>query len=184
MVTIYCDACPEGMGFWYPETEMGFWARTPRDGGEHFIFYFEALCVLSALYHADLSAPYASRILIYTDNQNTVDIFNSLRAMPEYNHILKASLLPTNTICVSCMSQELITVWLMPYHVSIFRGHWTLYHPSPFILSRRSPGPQGSMSVAFFHPLEKCWGQHHYDPICSTGQAACSLAMVTGTARS
>ena len=92
MVTIYCDACPEGMGFWYPETEMGFWARTPRDGGEHFIFYFEALCVLSALYHADLSAPYASRILIYTDNQNTVDIFNSLRATPEYNHILKASI--------------------------------------------------------------------------------------------
>jgi len=175
---------PRRNGFLVPRDGDGFLGTHSQGWRRAFIFYFEALCVLSALYHADLSTPYASRILIYTDNQNTVDIFNSLRAMPEYNHILKASLLPTNTICVSCMSQELITVWLMPYHVSIFRGHWTLYHPSPFILSRRSPGPQGSMSVAFFHPLEKCWGQHHYDPICSTGQAACSLAMVTGTARS
>ena len=91
-ITIYCDACPQGMGFWYPETHKGFYSPTPNDGCERFIFYFEALCVLSALYNANASAPYASRILIYTDNQNTVDIFNSLRCTPEYNPILKASI--------------------------------------------------------------------------------------------
>ena len=91
-VTIYCDACPEGMGFWDPATLKGFYSPTPDEWCKRFIFYFEALCVLSAIHYIDLNFPFASRILIYTDNQNTVDMFNSYWCSPDYNLILKAAI--------------------------------------------------------------------------------------------
>jgi hypothetical protein len=47
--TLYCDACPEGLGFWYPSTCLGFYAPTPKDSQISVIFYFEALCVFCAL---------------------------------------------------------------------------------------------------------------------------------------
>ena len=28
-LTIFCDACPDGMGFWYPELSIGFYSPTP-----------------------------------------------------------------------------------------------------------------------------------------------------------
>ncbi|KAF8805584.1 hypothetical protein BYT27DRAFT_7224773 [Phlegmacium glaucopus] len=72
--TIFCDACPEGMGFWYPDNKTGFYAPTPINVPSDFIFYFEALCVLSALDHVQSCAPNRSQIVIYTDNLNTVYI--------------------------------------------------------------------------------------------------------------
>ena len=54
------------------------------------IFYFEALCVLSAIHHATdvLQIPSSAKVLIYTNNNNTVSIFNTLRCLPHYNPIL------------------------------------------------------------------------------------------------
>ena len=88
--TFYCDACLEGMGFWEPDKCVGFYSPVPRDLTEEQIFYFEALCVLSAIHHLiDTQAPpQSSRLLIYTDNDNTVAIFNTLRCLPHYNDIL------------------------------------------------------------------------------------------------
>jgi hypothetical protein len=34
----------------------------------------------------------SGRFVIYTDNSNTVDIFNTLRALPPYNHLLKTAI--------------------------------------------------------------------------------------------
>ena len=28
-LTIFCDACPDGMGFWYPDLSIGFYSPTP-----------------------------------------------------------------------------------------------------------------------------------------------------------
>lgn len=86
---IYCDACPDGMGFWYPVTKDGFYAPTPVNVPSDVIFYFESLCVLSALVNVQSRAQRGSKILIYSDNKNTVDIFRSLRCLPSYNHLLK-----------------------------------------------------------------------------------------------
>ena len=86
---IYCDACPEGMGFWYPVSKDGYYAPTPVNVPSDVIFYFEALCVLSALSNVQSKARHGAKILIYTDNMNTVDIFRSLRCLPQYNHLLK-----------------------------------------------------------------------------------------------
>lgn len=88
-LTIFCDACPDGMGFWYPDLKVGYYAPTPVDVPSEHIFYFESLCVLSALVNAQSQAPPGSKIVIYTDNSNTVDIFRSLRALPAYNHLLR-----------------------------------------------------------------------------------------------
>ena len=67
------------MGFWYPVSKEGYYAPTPVNVPTDVIFYFEALCVLSALNHVKMFAPPGSKVLIYTDNANCVDIFRSLR---------------------------------------------------------------------------------------------------------
>jgi hypothetical protein len=92
-LTIYCDACPEGMGFWYPSLNIAFYSPTPYYENPDLIFYFEALCVHSALFDAHRRTPPidSGRFLIYTDNSNTVDIFSTLRAKPPYNHLLKTA---------------------------------------------------------------------------------------------
>jgi hypothetical protein len=92
-LTIFCDACPEGMGFWYPEFNIGFYSPTPCHEHPDLIFYFEALCVHSALFdaHRRTSTKGSGRFLIYTDNSNTIDVFSSLRVLPTYNHLLKTA---------------------------------------------------------------------------------------------
>ena len=89
--TIYCDACPEGMGFWYPSSKDGYYAPTPVNVPSNVIFYFESLCVLSALTHVQNKAKRGAKIVIYTDNSNSVDIFRSFRCLPAYNHLLKSA---------------------------------------------------------------------------------------------
>ena len=88
-IIIYCDACMDGMGFWYPDSGLAFYSHVPRDVPVDFIFYYEALCVLSAFQHASPLSITSIRIAIYTNNSNTVDIFHSLRCLPAYNQILK-----------------------------------------------------------------------------------------------
>jgi hypothetical protein len=81
------------MGFWYPDLKVGFYSPTPSHEHPDLIFYFEALCVHSALFdaHRRTVKKGTSRFIIYTDNSNTVDIFSSLRALPTYNHLLKTA---------------------------------------------------------------------------------------------
>jgi hypothetical protein len=90
--TIYCDASLEGMGFWYPELRLGFHCpidfKVP-DGG---IFFFEALCVCAAFHDVAELGFHTTTLVTYTDNKNTVDIFNSLRASEVYNPILKSTI--------------------------------------------------------------------------------------------
>ena len=86
---IYCDACPGGLGFWYPSLKEGCYAATPVNIPTNAIFYFETLSVISALDNIQAKAPKNSKILIYMDNMNTVDIFRSLHCLPAYNHLLR-----------------------------------------------------------------------------------------------
>jgi hypothetical protein len=90
-VTLHTDACLQGMGFWYDGEDTGYYLPTPTSPPVDHIFYFEALCALSALRHAIQSFPNKRRFIIYTDNTNTVDIFSSFRAEPAFNHILQAA---------------------------------------------------------------------------------------------
>jgi hypothetical protein len=88
---IKTDACPQGFAFWYPELSLGFTAITPQNTPANQIIFYEALAVLSALNDARYRFSSGSKIVIYTDNSVTVAMFNSLRALPEYNCLLKAA---------------------------------------------------------------------------------------------
>ena len=87
-VMIYCDACMDRMGFWYPHSGAAYYSQVPLEVPADFIFYYEVLCVLSAFHHAANTCCTPSKIVIYTDNSNT---FNLLHSLPAYNHILKSS---------------------------------------------------------------------------------------------
>ena len=92
------------MAFWYPDHNVGYYCEIEQCLPDQFIFYWEALCVLSALSHAATTSEKPIKILIFMDNTNTVDIFHALRCLPEYNAILKSSVdicLETNhQLCV------------------------------------------------------------------------------------
>ena len=87
----YCDASLDGLGFWFPGLNAGFWSSVPEDPPKDTIFFFEALCVLSAILYSTSFGFSISTLTIYTDNLNTVQMFNSLSALPAYNEILKAA---------------------------------------------------------------------------------------------
>ena len=91
-ITAYCDASLTGLGFWFPDQSVGFWSRLPEEPPNDTIFYFEALCILSAIMHSNSLCMSVKRLVVYTDNLNTVQIFNSLSALPAYNNILKNSI--------------------------------------------------------------------------------------------
>ncbi|KAJ7607842.1 hypothetical protein DFH06DRAFT_1018242, partial [Mycena polygramma] len=68
----------------------------PNSRPDDLIFYFESFCVcwclhqIAALVRSN-GRTVVRKITIWTDNSNTYDIFNSLRAKPLYNEILKSS---------------------------------------------------------------------------------------------
>jgi hypothetical protein len=86
---VFCDACMEGLAFYYPDRSAGFYAPVPNDAARDIIFYYEALAVASAYNNLKATMPHSSHIVIYTDSMNTVDMFNSLWCQPEFNPLLR-----------------------------------------------------------------------------------------------
>jgi hypothetical protein len=87
-LTVYCDASLEGMGFYVPSLNSAFYSPISSRQPLFHIFFFEALCVVSALVFALGMRPAPHRLLIYSDSMNTVDMFHSLKAHDAYNHLL------------------------------------------------------------------------------------------------
>ena len=89
-LTIFCDACLSGMAFWLPHLCKAFVAQTSPSSLsiDDTIFWFETLTVLSALEWVALSSLCIKRVVIFTDNLNTVQMFDSLRSHPPYDLIL------------------------------------------------------------------------------------------------
>jgi hypothetical protein len=89
-LVLYTDASGTGLGIWCPKLEIGRYSLIPHPEPTR-IFYYEALAVLSALIFAKNRGNRGRgyrRIVIYTDNQNTVHMFDNLRARPDINPIL------------------------------------------------------------------------------------------------
>ncbi|CDO77838.1 hypothetical protein BN946_scf184714.g13 [Trametes cinnabarina] len=90
-LVVFCDACLTGMAFWIPALSLAFVSDCPGApvGLEDNIFWFEALTVLAALewVHEHLS-PLPTRLAIYTDNLNTVQMFDSFRAIRCFDELL------------------------------------------------------------------------------------------------
>jgi hypothetical protein len=85
---LFTDACPSGLAFCSPRLLLSFQYSVSHISN-HNIFFFEALAVLSALDFAIHNiSPLPRRLAIFTDNTNSVDVFNSLHAKPPINPIL------------------------------------------------------------------------------------------------
>lgn len=81
----FTDACLDGMAYWFPDLNLAFQFRIPDKAQTHHIFYYEALAVTCAILDKHHDLP---RIIIHSDNQNTVDIWHSLKASAPYNQLL------------------------------------------------------------------------------------------------
>ena len=88
-VVAYSDACLSSLGFFFESSRTGFQCLVPQHPPKDSIFYFEALAVVSVVDAATRMREIPRRLLIYSDNTNTVNIFHSLRALPPYNQLLK-----------------------------------------------------------------------------------------------
>ena len=83
------DACLSGLGFFFERSKEGFQCLVPDQAPKDSIFYFKALAVVSVVDAVTRLADVPSKLLTYSDNTNTVDIFHSLRSLPAYNELLK-----------------------------------------------------------------------------------------------
>jgi hypothetical protein len=93
--TIYTDASlNHAMAFWVQHHNLGYRYHIDQAQGRTYgIFYWEAYAVVSAIFWAATSAiPTPSKLLVYTDNMNTVDLFDRLRASSKYNPLLIATI--------------------------------------------------------------------------------------------
>ena len=88
-IVAYSDACLSGLGFYLQNTCEGFQCEVPHDSPRDTIFYFEVLAVVSVVEAVTRLSSVPNRLLVFTDNTNTVDIFHSLRSLPPYNGLLK-----------------------------------------------------------------------------------------------
>ena len=86
-MVVYTDASSKGLGVWFPGEHVGYQCPLPLNAPKDAIFFFEALAICSAILLAR-SFRKTTCMIVYTDNTNTFDIFNSLAAKPVYNRIL------------------------------------------------------------------------------------------------
>jgi hypothetical protein len=87
-LSVYTDASGNGMSFWYPSLNHGFQAPLPGTISSDTIFFFEALAVTAAIIDAAGRMHPHERLAVFTDNMNTVAMFNTLAALPPYNWLL------------------------------------------------------------------------------------------------
>ncbi|KAI0374164.1 DNA/RNA polymerase [Pilatotrama ljubarskyi] len=90
-LVVFCDACLTGLAFWIPIHNLAFVSDCPPapPGLDDNIFWYEALTVVSALRHCISNVtPSPCRLAIYTDNLNTVQMFDSHRSLPIFTDLL------------------------------------------------------------------------------------------------
>ncbi|KAJ8582929.1 hypothetical protein M405DRAFT_749452 [Rhizopogon salebrosus TDB-379] len=92
VAVVYTDASSVGLGIWFPGDAFACQSRLPHNPPTDTIFYFEALAVCAAVHLLADMDDRPSKLLVYTDNMNTVAMFNSLRAQPPYNGLLRSAM--------------------------------------------------------------------------------------------
>jgi hypothetical protein len=94
---VFTDASSVALAYYFPSLKLAYHAPLPTNPPSNTIFWFEALAVCCAIHHtADVWAcnfsPKLHRLLVHTDNMNSVNMFNTLHAKPTYNNILISSI--------------------------------------------------------------------------------------------
>ena len=83
----YCDASPFAMGFWYPLLALGLQATVHQTFAqqEGSISYLESLRICAAILDAAPCLLPDQCLAVFTDNISTVQLCNSLSALPAFN---------------------------------------------------------------------------------------------------
>lgn len=87
-LVLFCDASLSGLAFWSPLLSGFYHALSREHAGNETIFWLEALAVASAIQFAASLNPRPARLAVFTDNLDTVQMFDSLKASVTYNPIL------------------------------------------------------------------------------------------------
>ena len=87
----YTDASSKGIGVWFLGEHVRYQCLLPLNTPKDAIFFFEALATCCAILLTQ-SFCKTTRLIVYTDNTNTFNIFTSLSAKPIYNWILISSI--------------------------------------------------------------------------------------------
>jgi len=171
---IFCDACPTGMGFWYPDLNQAFCSETPTDNVSDLIFYFEALCVLCTMPAAELlnERGSSSTLTISTQWTSSHPSEQCQHTTYSYGRLLTFYMRATMT-CMSYTSQEMRIKSLTHYHKENL-GELSDSDPNSRATSRCFRRTAMSCGARHTHcnPLYKCWGQPNNEPISASGQAA------------
>jgi hypothetical protein len=85
---IFCNARLQGLAFWFPNHQQGFYSPVPPSLMGETIFFYEAVAVTSMIDNLQKKETHHSKTVLYTDSMNTVDIFNSLRCQFTFNPLL------------------------------------------------------------------------------------------------
>jgi hypothetical protein len=93
---VFTDASSSALAYYFPSLKLAYHACLPVNPPSNTIFWFEALAVCSAIHHAaDVWAssfsPKLDCLRVHTNNMNTVNMYNTLHALPPYNGILISS---------------------------------------------------------------------------------------------
>ncbi|KIL54272.1 hypothetical protein M378DRAFT_92882 [Amanita muscaria Koide BX008] len=103
----FCDACLDGLGCYLPATNTGFFAAAPNFAPAGNIFFLEALCVCWAIHIAHRRG-LTGNIVIFTDNENTVALFNRLHSsIPVYNPFLISAV---DILLLGCFRIQVVTI--------------------------------------------------------------------------
>jgi hypothetical protein len=175
--TVFCDASLKGLGFWYPELSLGFF--TPVNFNIHHctgIYFLEALCIASAI-HKFKSYLSTSTAVIFTDSEDTVDMFNSFHTTPFYNPILTSAV--DETIVHSC-DIHVLHVEGIKNKVADALSCGQFHCACQFLISslrNLSHLKTSCFLFAIFYPLGMHWGDFSNDFLIVHIPAACSATM-------
>ena len=103
--TLFCNTCMQGSASWYPRWWQGFYFPVLTISAHEIIFFYKTLAVTSAFDNLQQRAPNYSKIVIYTDSMNTINIFNTLHCQPELNPMLQ--------FCVDLFLSKHWEVWVL-----------------------------------------------------------------------
>jgi hypothetical protein len=98
----FVDACLGGMAFWYPKHKLDFQCHIPADYQAP-IFYWEDIAVTFPILCSYSNV--LPCLIIFTDNQNTVDIWHSMKTSALYNTTL--------TLAIDSLISEKTDAWVL-----------------------------------------------------------------------
>lgn len=152
ILRVYTDVSGVGLAYWFPTLNISFQSPLPGSALTGMIFFFEALAVTSALLNSVSRLQPGQRVAIFTDNLNTISMFNSLAALP-HNWLLMVAV---NAILAAQID---FRVFYVPGVDNVVADHLSRWKNVEAGLT--SPG----LSISPFEPPWNTLGQQKMIPI-------------------